>query len=620
MEEIIEIYNFKIHNYGITAPAGGIPFGDLEKSNGINGTVRVWDPNPVTFNTNDPELANNQLLLSQDPLNSLTTRTLNNKYYKLYRNENPKHQRTNQNYKFDLATFTTLLNSSISIYKNNLINYIPSINVNMPPNNTIIDQTDPNNEGYIRKVNITNNDKIIIMGDFHGSFHTFFRIMLRLHIYGVLNIETYTINNNYKLIFLGDIVDRGKFSLEILEILFRFIHNDTNNDKIIINRGNHEGDRNISERDGLVQEITQTNGEIYYPWNRWGRTGPIGPNTKLLFDNIFIFFRLCPSAIILHNINTNTNYWLCHGFISERNDDDLLIQQFIVSNNNVLRISNIDEIMWNDPQYDNTKIIFDTTGNARGTRNIGLERINQFRNNTGIHFIIRGHNDTYSNASLLCNTITTSSCQYPKLKNSRFFELGNKDLFQAHPHFFNNNLSNKLSSPNQYIDGSVENIFMNSNWTIDNGRCPYQNIKVYPILTISTNTDQDRFLTSDSFIVLHTTLNRNDSILKITPTDINDYLNTNDKDSLLNTIINKPFLLEQSELKNDTNFLLRAISVNPEVLKYSNLKIDKKFLSQAIIINREILNYVDQSLKSELEEQFRNKYKKYKLKYLNLKK
>jgi hypothetical protein len=609
MEDIIEIYNFKIHNYVLRGPPGGIPFGDLEKSNGNNGTVRVWDPNPVTFNMNDPELANNQLLLSQDPLNSLTTRTLNNKYYKLYRNENPKHPRTNQNYKFDLATFTTLLNSTICIYKKNLINYTPSINVNMPPNDTIISQMDPNNEGYIRKVNITNNDKIIIMGDFHGSFHTFFRIMLRLHIYGVLNIETYTINNNYKLIFLGDIVDRGTYSLEIFELLFRFIHNDKNNDKLIINRGNHEGDRNISIRDGFMQEIKLATGEPY-PY----------PQSISLFDDIYIFFRLCPSAIILQNTNTNNNYWLCHGFISDRNNDDQRINQLILSNDDVLRISNIQEIMWNDPQYDINANIYKNALNGRGTQNVGLERIDEFRVNTGIHFIIRGHNDTYSNASLLCNTITRSSSMYQPFKNSKFFELGNKDLFQAHPHFFNNNLSNKLLSPHQYIDGSVENIFMNSNWTIDTNANPYQNIKVYPVLTISTNTDTLRFLTCDSFIVLHTTQNRNDSILKITPTDINDYLNTNDKDSLLNTIINKPFLLEQSELKNDTHFLLRAISVNPEVLKYSNLKNDKKFLSQAIIINREILNYVDQSLKSELEEQFRNKYKKYKLKYLNLKK
>ena len=60
---------------------------------------------------------------------------------------------------------------------------------------------------------------------------------------------------------------------------------------------------------------------------------------------------------------------------------------------------------------------------------------------------------------------------------------------------------------------------MNGNWTIDTESNKSTDCKLYPILTISTNTDIDRSLTCDSFIVLHTTditRNRNDSGLKIT--------------------------------------------------------------------------------------------------------
>jgi hypothetical protein len=610
MQEIIEIYNLKIHNYPKSTKddiqfKDGIQFGNLEKSPiGMDGTVRVYNTDKVKFDSNDQQLTNNHLLLTKDPLNS--PHHLKNKYYKLYKNEFAKKDRSNQVYKFDLDTFKKLLNSTICIYKKNLINYKPSINIDKE-----IDMMKADNEGYIRKINITNKDKIIICGDFHGSFHTFFRTILRLHIYGVLNIETYTINDNYKLIFLGDIIDRGEYSLEIFEILFKFIHNDKNNDKIIINRGNHET-ADTARMEAFFSEIAK----IINSYSE----------KRDFFNNMIYFFRLCPSAIILHNINTNTNYWLCHGYIPHNNNIDCKIIDLINHNDDILRISNIQEIMWNDPAFETN--IFKTAINyPRDTRGdkgiylIGLERLHEFRVNTNIHFIVRGHNDNYANACLLSNRNTLSSNLDTTQQNSKFFELGNKSVYIENQNFLNTNLSNKLSLPNQYIDGSVENIFMNGDWTIDTEKYPCQNFKVYPILTISTNTDQGRSLTCDSFIVLHTTINsrdRNESILKITPIDINDYLNTDDSDSLINIIIEKPFLLEQSNQKNNQDFLLKAIFLNPIVLKYSDLKNDEKFLLKALIINRKIIQFVDPSLRNKLEEQFKNKYIKYKLKYLKL--
>ncbi len=625
MQEIIEIYNFKIHNYTIR-DIPGVQFGDIEKAEDINGKIRVYNVEPSTFYRNDPKVNIDSILLTQDPLNSPHSRK--NKYYKLYKYENPKSKRSNQIYKFDLDTFNKLLNSTICIYKKNLINYIPSINVDtakdniMVKNNLInmpeylITQSFVENlsiindqEGYIRKINITKDDKIIIFGDYHGSFHTFFRNLLRLHIYGVLDIETYKINDNYKLIFLGDILDRGQYSLEIFEILFRFIQNDTNNNKIIINRGNHES--SIAYYYGFFNEELKIITDFSERLN--------------FFNKMLYFLRLCPSAIILHNSTTDKNYWLCHGCIPHDNNIDCNITDLIRDNRDVLRISIIKEIMWNDIAFSDTSNIFkNTTGRRDGTYTIGLDRLNEFRKNTNIHFIIRGHNDYYTNASLFCNQ-TIFNFYYPsgKIESVKFFELGNKINYRQNAQFLTNNFSTKLSLNDQYIDGSVENIFMNGDWSIDDEKNPCKNLKVYPLLTISTNTDISRPLTRDSFIVLHTTTDmnyNNKSVFNITPIDIKDYLNTDDRESLLNTIIMKPFLLGQSELKNDKNFLLRAINLNPIVLKYSDLINDSEFLIQASIINKEILNYVDPILRGKLNDNIKMKYKKYKFKYLNLKK
>ena len=66
------------------------------------------------------------------------------------------------------------------------------------------------------------NAKIIVMGDNHGSFHSFFRIFIRLFIDGIID-NNYNLKQDYKIIFLGDIVDRGFYSLEILYIILQLM-------------------------------------------------------------------------------------------------------------------------------------------------------------------------------------------------------------------------------------------------------------------------------------------------------------------------------------------------------------------------------------------------------------
>ena len=49
-----------------------------------------------------------------------------------------------------------------------------------------------------------------MFGDFHGSFHTFFRLMLRLEFSGILT--KYKLKEGYKMVFCGDILDRGQYA------------------------------------------------------------------------------------------------------------------------------------------------------------------------------------------------------------------------------------------------------------------------------------------------------------------------------------------------------------------------------------------------------------------------
>ena len=152
-----------------------------------------------------------------------------------------------------------------------------------------------NNSEIIYKINEKNPDsKIILIGDNHGSFHSFFRIILRLYVKGIIT-RGYKLKENYKLILLGDVVDRGNYSVELLFILLNLMlkNNDKNNLNVILIKGNHEV-RGQFESNGFLEEYSNKLNFI--------------DDINKIIDN---FFKYCPSAIILNHLNTK--YWLCHG-------------------------------------------------------------------------------------------------------------------------------------------------------------------------------------------------------------------------------------------------------------------------------------------------------------------
>lgn len=81
---------------------------------------------------------------------------------------------------------------------------------------------------------------VIIVGDIHGSFHDLLRIL------------KYTQKIDSKVLFLGDYVDRGNFSLECITLLFAL--KITEPDKYFLLRGNHEFD-SICSQYGFLDEI-----------------------------------------------------------------------------------------------------------------------------------------------------------------------------------------------------------------------------------------------------------------------------------------------------------------------------------------------------------------------------
>ena len=383
----------------------------------------------------------------------------------------------------------------------------------------------------IYNINVTSADKFIIFGDFHGSFHSFFRIFIRLHLLGVIDFPNYKINDGYKLIFLGDLLDRGVFSLEITYILFKFLLNNTEdnnlqNSKIIMNRGNHEEVQQYT-KNGFKMELDK-------------KLGARVTEFKTSFDT---YLSYCSSAIILNyvyennmqtifypNIYPDKKYWLSHGGIPVGTN---LIK---LPNEECFFINSIKTIIIpatsSRPSYTlymNTIRWFDYITASQDRGPITIQELETFMRLNNIKFFIRGHTDDNENAFLLSTSIANIQVPYSYDNtfplNNKLIQQNNqgndKVIFPSNTSYFQNPLIQNITqvkgfvaqiNPNNWYNQTLKNSSVGNpaRYCLKTPRdYTENNVTIYPILTISTNSDTGRSLNNDSFIVFNFT-NNND--------------------------------------------------------------------------------------------------------------
>ena len=338
-----------------------------------------------------------------------------------------------------------------------------------------IDNNAENLCAYAQKIDAASGDKIVIMGDIHGSFHTFIRLLYRYHLYGILDLKTMKIADGYKIIFLGDVVDRGNYSMEITFIIFLLIcvnniqtSTESQNRKIYYNRGNHE-EYSQSFTDGFRSEIKKKCGD------------------ETFHKEIMYTLAHFPSALRLEcgDRNKKINIWLAHGgfpWIASPMKWD--------NNRCMLTYKQGLDTRWSDFVYD------DDAEPIVSGRGVGYKyndkHVKEFMERENIKFIIRGHQDNYNNSYLFSN-------QKKEKHDGYDISLENKESNDVL--YYNNSTENYASGPIARIlcDGDV----------FDTPEQKNNEPKLYPVLTISTNTDLDRTLSSDSFALLRFDIKKN---------------------------------------------------------------------------------------------------------------
>jgi hypothetical protein len=318
----------------------------------------------------------------------------------------------------------------------------------------------PTTHTYIKMLKPKSTDKIIIIGDIHGSFGTFIRILLRFRKMKVFD-ENCIFDSNYHLIFLGDIVDRGVYGYEIIMLIFMLKQLNPRN--VHINNGNHE-EAAQNMHDGLKDQIEDQFKDLK------------------IYELINRTFNKNHSALLIANpIIVGKYIYLAHGGLPinnpialDPNIDNLTTKTSIfITNKDIEDTGGTNTIRWNDFYGKNQSIINPERGDPSGTAYIiGLDLITQAKSK-GIDLIIRAHQDDVYNTKLIIkgasyDNFTNINDINPSTKNKVCY--GNSHLI-------------KLDGDDLNIDGKKYPTYL-------------------PVITISTNTDKGRHLARDSFTIL----------------------------------------------------------------------------------------------------------------------
>ena len=107
---------------------------------------------------------------------------------------------------------------------------------------------------YFEKIILNKKDDIVFIGDIHSSIHSLWKIIRRLDEKKgfFLDFMNLKLKPCKYIVFLGDFLDRGPYSIETLLIILKLKKENVNNVHII--NGNHEN-LVTNSRFGFLEEL-----------------------------------------------------------------------------------------------------------------------------------------------------------------------------------------------------------------------------------------------------------------------------------------------------------------------------------------------------------------------------
>ena len=248
---------------------------------------------------------------------------------------------------------------------------------------------------FVEKFSIHKDSKTAVIGDIHSGFHSLLQFIFDLNLKGFFEEGTLILKKNSHIIFLGDLVDRGPYSLEILFLVFHL--KQLNFDQVHINNGNH--------KDFPTYSRCSFTNEIEYQFGIKMEDGKDYP----FLNNLLKFL---PSALYM-TFNQKT-YHLSHGVVNpfyagaDENgffgNKDSRLKEFLDSDHlfDFVNFEKSDNYRWSDCcqiNHDHARMLSPTRGSEK-LFTFDYKFINDYLEFHGLTAIIRGHQD-HTNLGLI---------------------------------------------------------------------------------------------------------------------------------------------------------------------------------------------------------------------------
>ncbi len=240
-------------------------------------------------------------------------------------------------------------------------------------------------------VEIHDLQNLAIISDLHGDSKTFFTML------GEIKYEEFLSNPYNKIVFLGDYVDRGPNSIDILYSICCLKH--TYSDSIILMRGNHEA----------PTEFPFASHDL--PFRIEDRFGFHG---KSIYSKLVSMFRLLTLTTII-----DQKLLLVHGGLPT---EDMVIENYrqaiATAQENIVQSRVLEELLWNDPRKIDDPPGWEASRRGFG-RHFGSGISRKWLEATGTKVVVRGHEPCQGfriDHDGLILTLFSSKLPYPLFK------------------------------------------------------------------------------------------------------------------------------------------------------------------------------------------------------------
>lgn len=223
-----------------------------------------------------------------------------------------------------------------------------------------------------------------VIGDVHGNLIDLIRILRAI-----------TFKPDNYIVFLGDTVDRGTFSLEVITIILATFL--ANPNKVVILRGNHECSE-INGNYGFKEQITKYYSENSSLWEEYNKVFAYLPIACTINQRIFcIHGGISPDFKSLNQIR------------------DLKRPIYSIEKDTMLY-----NVLWSDPHKNNG---FIESLRAKSC-SYGTDVLMRFLNDNSLGILVRGHQCVTNGVELFCygkGLTVFSSSNYGNAKNKAGF-------------------------------------------------------------------------------------------------------------------------------------------------------------------------------------------------------